>query len=159
MAGPLSLAGLLALLVTAIDWVSAVWPFNPGELPWRYGAVGITAGFTVTAVIGTVLLAMGQLAGGRTGSVRVLGYLTGAIAVILALALVIFALDGLQMAGRDDSAAQLPRRIGVAIVSLKLIGAVLVFGGVARGLLRAARMTLVEEKRSGPIVGSGSKAG
>ena len=81
IAGALSLAGLLALLVTGIDWVSAIWPFSPGEMTWRYGAIGITAGFTVTAVIGIVLLAMGQLAAGRPGTLRVLGYAAMLIAV------------------------------------------------------------------------------
>ncbi len=156
IAGALSLAGLLALFVTAIDWASAVWPFNPGELSWRYGATGITAGFTVTAAIGLVLLAMGQLASDRTTSVRFLGYVAAAIAGILGLALIIFMLDGLQMSGLNDPARRTSTMVVVAIAALKLLGAILVFGGVGRGLLRAARAKTTTDTRMGPIVGAPS---
>lgn len=154
IAGALSLAGLLALLVTGIDWVSAIWPFNPGEMTWRYGAIGITAGFTVTAVIGIVLLAMGQLAAGRPGTLRVLGYAAMLIAVILGLGLATFILDGVQISGSTAPERRFATGVGVVIAALKLAGATLVFGGVGRGLIGTARPSQPSMKRPGPIVGA-----
>ncbi len=95
---PWALRGLylLALIITVsplLDLAAVVWPLRPGELLWRYGALGLAAGHLLNLALGLALVmavAYGQ-------EHRRLLWLAGLASVVLSAlilsAMAIFALD------------------------------------------------------------------
>ena len=47
----------LALMVTAgIDLLTTVWPFRLDQAAWRYGFLGLAAGYLQTPTLGLILI-------------------------------------------------------------------------------------------------------
>ena len=63
--------GLLMVFVSLLDLGSNLWPFFPSAVEWRYGAVGILSGFTVTPLLGIVLMVAGAYSRAPAATVRV----------------------------------------------------------------------------------------
>ena len=100
---------LFALVLAAsplMDLVSTVWPMRPSELPWRYGFLGLTAGYLHTPILGMVLgLAVAHWS--QNGMLmRGLGALMMASAAVLVLVMGLFMLDMLQIRGMREAEVQ-----------------------------------------------------
>lgn len=101
-ASPWTLAGLYgfaAILVVSpfADLLTTVWPLQPGELTWRYGFLGLAAGYLHTPMLG-LTLALGTAYWSRNATVlRGLGYAMPAVAAVLVVVMGVFLLDVLQM--------------------------------------------------------------
>ena len=125
--------GFLMIAISALDYAATVLPAAWGDAGWRYGAVGLLAGFTLTPLLGGLLLSAAALWGGHRGLLRVVAvvHVVGA-AVLLAL-MAGFSLDALQ--ARKDAAADLQTvtEISTAKALIKLAATVvgLVWVGVA----------------------------
>lgn len=92
----------LLVLVPMIEVTAGAWPFQPGELSWRFGVAGIALKTVVTPLLG-VLLAMvaGSLLEQRR-VVRALSVLCFLAALGTVMVAVFFSLDFLQLRGMVD---------------------------------------------------------
>lgn len=105
-AGPIYFLAFLYLFLSLVDYLAYIWPLTPGQVNWRYGAIGLVGGFLLTPLMGLVLLLLvaGYL---EHRGVRVLtGVLSGTLAIILLLGTMLFLLDALQMRGTIAEAAR-----------------------------------------------------
>lgn len=126
------------------DLATTVWPPRFADLGWRYGFLGLMAGYLQTPVLGLVL-AMGVAFSQKQGrGVRVTAWLGLLGAVILVLAIVTFGLDVLAMRQVRPEEEQAGVLLGGFLQELKYVGAFLVLALLGIGGQRTARH--LEEK-------------
>ncbi len=103
---------VLLIVLPAVDFTTNVWPLRFGDVQWRFGAIGLLAGFTLTPLLGIfgALLAASLLE--LTAVQRVIAFLSVALAAILVLALPLFVLDWLQMRASAPPEAVGPMDVG-----------------------------------------------
>jgi hypothetical protein len=109
------------VLSPLVDVVANFYPFDPGSVQWRYGAVGITSNYLISGVFGLLL---GTVAAALAGHTRVLWVFTALdilLAVLLVAMLGLFGLDVLQLRNvvRPEAAAMF--KIGALKAGLKLL--------------------------------------
>jgi hypothetical protein len=99
LAWPTYFVALLLIAIPAMDYVTNVWPLQIGEVRWRYGSVGMLAGFLLTPLMG-VLFAFGAAAVlQHRVALRFLAVLNFCLAVLLLVLIGLFVLDVLQVRG------------------------------------------------------------
>lgn len=105
-AGPMYLVGVLFIALPLLDYVVNIWPFAPAAPEWRYGAIGLLAGFLLSPLLGSALVAWLALARGDARTQRVMAVLNLATAAFLALLCVEFLLDVVQLKGHIGASAE-----------------------------------------------------
>ena len=131
--------GVLLALVPVIDWTAKVYPFHPGVVQWRFGAlVSVIAQLGIMLTGFAIIAAVAAFLGHRT-LLRVLSGLAAIGSVLALLVLVMFVLDTVQMRG---SVADDAMRLGMAKTLISgtatSIGAIVVLVSMTIGLFRAA---------------------
>lgn len=96
LAWPLYVAGFLMLALPLGDLASNVWPPRMGQVEWRFGTLGLMAGFLLTPVLGVFMIAASAALLEHRVVQRVLAILNITAAVLMIGLTVIFALDWLQ---------------------------------------------------------------
>ncbi|HEV8195249.1 MAG TPA: hypothetical protein VGP87_01310 [Gemmatimonadales bacterium] len=96
-AGPFYFLALLFLVLPLVDYVMNVWPLNPGTVSWRYGALGLSGGFLLTPLLGLVMMLTGSMLFGHRGMRVMVGVVSAVLALLLALGMMLFVLDSLQV--------------------------------------------------------------
>lgn len=144
----------VALLLVAFpiaDFLTSAWPLQPGRVEWRYGTVGLFAGFLLTPLLGLVLAVVVAHAANHIRTVKALAVLSVVAAVTIVVALVSFALDVTQLRGGVEEAARGRFDAGAISASIKyaLVAIVLAWFGI--GHLRSARGK-VKGRDSAPLV-------
>lgn len=122
----------LLIIVPLIEIAVGGWPFQPGEMAWRFGTLGILFKSLITPLIGLALvIGVAALLGHRRVA-RALAVLSLVVAFGIAALAVVFVLDYLQL--RTTVAASM--RGGVDRASLTALGmvAVVVPVGAALGV-------------------------
>ena len=102
-----------------MDLVSNLLPARLGDPQWRYGAVGLGAGFLLTPLLGFVMLAAAAAVLRHGTVLRVTGIVNLTVAVLLVIAVVFFVLDALQIRGSVPSEARTTFDIGVVKALIK----------------------------------------
>ena len=97
VAPPALFLALLLVLLPATDFVSNVWPLQPGDFRWRFGMVGLLSGFLLTPLLGMLVAAAAAMLLQHAGLLRVTAVLCGAGAAVLVLLVGVFALDVIQL--------------------------------------------------------------
>ncbi|MGD2044764.1 MAG: hypothetical protein PVH96_00970 [Gemmatimonadota bacterium] len=141
---PLVVLGLYVFAATLVlspisDLATTVWPPRFTDLGWRYGFLGLMAGYLQTPVLGLVLGMATAYWQGQGRGVRISALLSLLGAVILILAMVTFALDVLamrQVRPEDQRAGVL---VGGMLQELKYFGAFLVLALLGLGGQRMAQ--------------------
>jgi hypothetical protein len=96
-AWPAYLIALLLIVFPLVDVAANVWPPRLGDLQWRFGTVGLLAGFILTPLLGMlVAVAAAAIRGDRVFQ-RFVALLNLALALVLSVMFVVFALDWLQV--------------------------------------------------------------
>lgn len=96
-AGPLYFVAALLIVIPLLDFIPNVWPPHFGEVSWRYGTVGLFANYTMTPVLGFVVLAVTAAGMNHQLLLRVSGWLLIVIAVLLLVVTLLFVLDAFQV--------------------------------------------------------------
>jgi hypothetical protein len=132
---------VLLILVSLLDYAATVWPFQPAELSWRYGAVGLLSGFTLTPLLGGLVLSTTAGLAGHRAALRAVAVLHLAVALALLLLLIGFSLDVLQV--RRDTApdARLVTEVSSAKAAIKLGLTMAAALWLGVGGIRASRVT------------------
>lgn len=97
LAGPVYFVGALFIATPIFDFVMNVWPPAPGTAEWRYGAIGLFSGFTLSPLLGSALIAWVALVRGDRRTQTLMAVLNLATAVILLPLCIDFILDVVQL--------------------------------------------------------------
>lgn len=162
-ASPISLsawakAGLYAFAVVlvvspVVDVGTTVFPFRPGDLSWRYGALGIVPGYIHTPLLGLAIAFCLAIWFRHARTLRWLSILTLLAAVAFVMAMGVFALDVVQMRGMRPPEEQGLVLAGGAIQEFKYGTATLVLALLGIGGWRTAARLLerdADEREAGP---------
>lgn len=144
-AGPLISAsycvGTLLIVISALDYAGTVLPADFGDPGWRYGAVGLLSGFTLTPLLGGLLLSLAAAHGGEGRFLRVLGvlHIVGAAALLVLIAG--FSLDSLQ--ARKDASPEIQNVTEISTLKalIKLVATVVAVAWIGIAGIRQARRT------------------
>jgi hypothetical protein len=143
-----------AVLITSplIDLITTAWPPRIADLSWRYGFLGLAAGYLHTPIIGMVMAMLVAHAEDHRGTLRTLGVLSLMVAVLLLPVLALWPMDVLQM--RDLRAPEVQRGvvIGGVIQEIKYLGACVVLGLLGLGCLQLAAAARREPRAAPGIV-------
>ncbi len=141
------LFGFALILTAAIDLLTTVWPLRPGQMTWRYGFLGLSAGYLQTPTLGLMLIIGASIVDRRPVVLRVTAGICLATAVILIGVMGIFALDVVQVRGLRPEEAQRSVLVGGVLQEIKYFVATLVFALLGYGALLTERVLGGEEAR------------
>jgi len=138
LARGLYLFGLAFMLTAAIDLFTTVWPLRPGEIAWRYGFLGLSAGYLQTPALGFVLIILTAVWQGRPGILRMAGVACLLTALVLIGVMGLFGLDVLQV--RQLRAEEMRSTVlaGGVFQEVKFFVATFVFGLLGLGSMKTA---------------------
>jgi hypothetical protein len=117
-----------------LDSVLTVWPLRPGEVSWRFGAIGIFSRGLMTPLFGLVLLYGLALIYEHRVAQRVVAVVAAIAAPAVASACALFVLDALQMRGQ----VQPQMKAAFDVASTVALGKLLVMATITAVLCVAA---------------------
>ena len=136
---PVYFVAALMIVTPALDFVANVWPLRPGNLEWRYGTIGLLSGFAMTPLIGMLIVTGTAGLLGHARVLRVGAIVSLVVAVLLALATVLFVLDVLQFRPTVPLAAVANYDLGSWKAALKHLLVVVALAWLGHAAWRAAR--------------------
>ncbi len=133
---------LFALVLFAsplIDLVSTVWPLRASDLGWRYGFLGLAAGYLHTPILALVLAMGVAFWQGHAGTLRSLAILSTVAAIAFVPVMAMWTLDVVQMRGLRVEETQTGILVGGVIQEFKYLGACLVLACLGVGGVRTSK--------------------
>lgn len=126
-------AALVVLLDQAAELVASMYPFQIGDIQWRFGAFGLIVGRTTTAVLVDVLVFMAALGLMHRSVLGAWAIVHLVAAVALVIGLVSFSLDALELRRRavPEVAGTFDLAAGRAAVVVLVVAVYCVWAGVA----------------------------
>jgi hypothetical protein len=100
LGAPAYLLGVVLLLFPLLDAVLATWPPRAGSVEWRFGALGFLSRALITPLLGLVIVYAVALLLEHRFVQRVVAIGSGVLASVAGIAIVLLALDALQLRGR-----------------------------------------------------------
>lgn len=88
---------LLLIAMPVVDVATNLWPPNFGLADWRYGMIGISANYIQTPILGLVMAGLTAYWQDHRTTLRALGIVCLAAGAVVALALLTFSLDVVQV--------------------------------------------------------------
>lgn len=131
------------------DLASTVWPMRPTDLTWRYGFLGLGAGYLHTPLLGVTLAMMVAWWTENPGIARGVGFVMLASSVVLLTAMGMFMLDVLQMRGLREPEVRQAVLVGGLLQELKYGTAVLVLAALGFGSVRTAAQLARSSRAAG----------
>lgn len=129
-----------ALVLTAvIDLASTVWPMHPGDLSWRYGFLGLTAGYLQTPTLGLILAIAVAIWQESPAALRAVGFASILAAVGLLVGMSVFALDVVQMRAMRAEEMRSTVLAGGMLQEVKYVVAFFVLAALGFGALKTAK--------------------
>jgi hypothetical protein len=132
----LYLFAIVLVLSPLLDLGSTVWPLRPTDLPWRYGFLGLAAGYLQTPILGFVIAIAAAHWTQDGGTLKALGIAMLVSAALVVTAMGMFLLDVLQMRGMREAEVQQAVFVGGMLQEVKYVTAALVLGALGLGALR-----------------------
>lgn len=93
----LYIAAVILIAIPTVQVVSQLWPLQLTSIQWRFGAANAFSAILMLPFIGVALLLVLARATDSRGVSRLIGAISGLIAVVLAASTVLFILDALQL--------------------------------------------------------------
>jgi hypothetical protein len=138
--------------LSALDYATNVWPPQPAQLEWRYGAWGILSGYLLTPLLGAVMLAAAAAVLGHRRTLAAFFWLSLVTAAVLIAGTILFVLDVVQLRVAVPSGEQPRFDTGAwkAVVKHVLVAAAMLWLG--RGSRSAARQAVGRRPPAEPEV-------
>jgi hypothetical protein len=141
---PWAVAGLYLFAVTLVlypvmDLATTVWPLRFADLGWRYGFLGLLAGYLHTPLLGLVLAMAVAYWQGHAGTLRAGGLVSLLGTVLLLIVMATFLLDVLAMREVRPEDARAGILVGGILQEVKYLGACLLLGCLGLGGVRTAQ--------------------
>ena len=149
---------LLLVLTPLADFVSSVWPIQPGELRWRFASSALLAGFLFTPLIGSLIAVFLATFLEQKMVLRVIGVLNVLAAVVLFVLLAIFAFDTLQLRRAVPPDSQSQFKMSAIRGALKFTATLVAAGWLGLDAIRLSRTlgnvqaARQKPRMSGPII-------
>lgn len=139
LVAPLYAVALLLIATPVFDFVTSVLPLRLGNIEWRFAAVGLLSGFLLTPLLGILVATLAALIARHRLFLTVLAWSSLILATGLALLVVAFALDILQLRSvvTADAAPQFQSAAIKAVV--KHVSFLIVLSWLAWKIQRLAR--------------------
>jgi hypothetical protein len=162
MARGLYLFGIALMMTAAIDLFTTVWPMRPGEMAWRYGFLGLAAGYLQTPTLGIILIAGVAIWEDNVMVLRVTGVGCLATALVLTGIMGLFGLDLIQIRGLRAEEMQASVLAGGLFQEVKYLVATVTFAFLGHGALKTAkeaggRPDRVSQRKPGIVSATGSE--
>lgn len=156
------LFGVAFMLTAAIDLFTTVWPPRPTEMTWRYGFLGLAAGYLQTPTLGLLLVAGAAIWNRNAAVLRVVGSASLLSALVVLIVMGVFGLDVLQV--RQLRAEEMRSSVlyGGIFQEVKYFVAMLVLVLIGQGMLKTAKSTgsaRVRSAAAGIVSAPGSRGG
>ena len=115
--------GFMILAFNSLDFGANVWPWQPGSIQWRFGAVGLFAGPLASLVLGFFLIMAGAWTLKHRRMQRLMAIFSILTVVLLLVVMAGFTLDALQMraAVREESQGPLSSVVIQAAIKYLII--------------------------------------
>jgi len=97
LAAPLYVVAMMLILIPAADFLLSVPPPEPSSIQWRFAAVGLLSGYTMTPILGLALALVVSVVAKQVALQRLLVITCLMLAVILLFLSVGFMLDVVQL--------------------------------------------------------------
>jgi len=133
------LFGIALILHAVIDLSTTVWPVRVSEITWRYGFLGLGAGYLQTPILGLLFIGGTALWTGNLGLARGVGTLLLATSVILLASVGLFMLDVVQVRQLRPAEAQTAVLYGGLFQAVKYVLAALIVAAMGHGLRDSVR--------------------
>jgi chromate transport protein ChrA len=143
---------LLLIAITKMDFLTNVWPLRFGDVQWRYGSVGLLAGFLLTPLLGIVFAMVAAAILEHRVVLRAISILDLATAVVLLLTIPVFALDVLQLRGGVAVEARTMFDMGVVKAVIKHLTIAVAFGWLGWAGLKATKGSGKKRRKTAPLV-------
>lgn len=150
------LFGIAFMLTAAIDLFTTVWPLRPAEMTWRYGFLGLAAGYLQTPTLGLLMIALGAIWQRNAGLLQAVGVVCLVLAVAYVIVMGVFALDMLQVRQIRPPEAQAGILYGGIFQELKYFVAMCVFVLIGQGCLKTAKNSAADWSMKAPGIVSTS---
>lgn len=134
----LYLFALVLILSPLVDLVSTVWPPRPADLSWRYGFLGLSAGYLNTPMLGLAIAAGVAHWRESRAVMKGLGVAMMIVASVLLLVMAMFMLDVLQVRELRPEEARSALLVGGLLQELKYGAAFLILSVSGLGALKTA---------------------
>jgi hypothetical protein len=129
----LYLIALLMAISPLVEYVTTIWPLRPGDLVWRYGALGLGAGHLPNVTVGLAALLMIAYWRGHRAMFYAAGLASAAGAVLILPAMAMFALDALQFRALREEELRGAVLISGVLQELKYLVSALAMGCLGMG--------------------------
>ena len=153
LTAPAYFVAALLVILPVLDFLTNVWPLQPGQAVWRYGSAGLLSGFVLTPLLGVLVALALAAASEHARALGVLAVLSIVVAVGFVLVAGVFVLDALQVRASVPPQRRPQFEIGIwrAVVKYLVVSIALVWLGIgARRAARHARHRRREASRDAP---------
>lgn len=133
------LFGFALMMTAAIDLFTTVWPLRPTDMTWRYGFLGLAAGYMQTPTVGVLLIMLTAAWEGDATVLRITGALSLLVALILLLSMGLFGLDVMAMRQLRPAEAQAGVLAGGVFQEMKYFVATFIFAFLGLGALKTGK--------------------
>ena len=158
---PFYFVALLLVVTPLADFVTSVWPLQPGEIRWRFASVALLGGFLFTPLLGSAMAVLLSTILEHRGMQRTLAILNLVVAVLLISSLIGLSFDTLQLRKAVPPDAQTAFRTSAVRAAFKhgtVAMATLWLGLVGLRLVTTAAREAARRERprmTGPVVFTG----
>jgi len=142
------LLALLLAITPAVELLSTIWPLNPSDLIWRYGALGLAAAYLPNLALGVALVVVMAAWQKKPNLLRVAGWAGISLALLIVPAMAMFALDVVQVRALRPEDQQSALLVSGILQEIKYLASGLVLLSMGAGAL-GSRL------RSGHQMGAG----
>lgn len=146
-AGPAYAVAFLLVFFPLLDTALSVWPLKPGDVLWRFGAVGLLSRSLMTPILGLLVAFSVAYLREQPRVVRTLSVLSGVTAIAIVLATGVFILDALQMRVQVQPGARSGFDMATAAALVKYALGALVLMGFAVAAWRASGRVALDQRR------------
>jgi hypothetical protein len=148
---PVLVVALILIVFPMLDFVQAVWPVQVGDIKWRVLSMGSLAQLMGLPILGLLMAYGGAVLLEQPKLLRTLAIVNGVMFTFLALGVLFYVVDALQMRAQARDATVKDYDLGI-VTSLVRFAIALVFLAVVAVMERRASKEIAGEVR---IAGQG----
>lgn len=155
LATPSYVIAAILIVIPLVDTALALLPLRPGELAWRFGALGLGSQALMTPLLGGLLALVTATVFGHRRGLRVVQIVAWLAAVLLVVAIALFLLDAIQMRAsvRPEVKGAFDKASAVALVKY-FVGAAIavIFAMASQRAIKRTRTATASGADQPPLV-------